>query len=159
MPWFCHWPTRAYDRLFAVCVPDPPLSLTDLALRPERVRGVTRRLQALFGPPPLMSDPIVVRCDCSSVLGVPGQSEVSHAILLVVFQAHLPHNHTPRLRSRVALLELLIIVPYQLAIRVCHDSLLRVRVNRRSTVEMEPRLRYRCGEVWLVCDEELSQEK
>jgi len=24
---------------------------------------------------------------------------------------------------------------------------------------MEPRLRYRSGEVWLVCDEELSQEK
>ena len=61
-------------------------------------------------------------------------------ILRAAREARVPQNYTPHLWPRVALLKRTVIVPHQLAIRFRYDRLLRVRVNRRSAVEMESRV-------------------
>lgn len=58
--------------------------------------------------------------------------------LWVVVEAHMFHNHIPHLRSRVALLEILVIIPHQLTVRFRYNCLLRARVHRGSAVEMKP---------------------
>ena len=67
-------------------------------------------------------------------------SAVTCTALRAFLRAHMPQNQTPRLRSRVTFLKRIIIIPHQLTIRFCHNRLLRVRVHRRSTVEIEPRV-------------------
>jgi hypothetical protein len=139
-----------------------------------------------LGSLPLASDLTATRHDCSSAPRCPICEEeaptalgINHrtaqgncrfqtclylclsslATYLYMMCAHMPQDHTPRLGPRVTLLQVLIIIPHQLTIRFCHNRLLRVRVDRRSAVEMEPRVRHRCGEVRFVCNEKLSQKQ
>lgn len=81
-----------------------------------------------------------------------------HTILRAILKVHTPQNYTPSLRARVALAEILIIIPHQFAVRFRYNRLLRVRVHRRSAVEAESWERRRCRKVWFVRDEKLSQE-
>lgn len=82
---------------------------------------------------------------------------VAYSVLRATLGVHMLQNHTPCLRSRIAFRKFLIVIPHQLTIRFHHNRSLRVRVNRRSAVEVEPRVGYRCGKVRFVRDEKLSQ--
>lgn len=89
---------------------------------------------------------------------VPDMLSYLRTAFWIVVGARVAHNHTPHLRSRVTLLEVLVIIPHQLAIRFRHNCLLRVRVHRSSTIETETRVVHRCGDVGFVSDEELGRK-